>query len=177
MHPSDGGGSRRAPRVRIRGGAARARSFWAVACILASAAAAQAATQPATPIGRWWVEWGAAQVEIRSCGAALCGEIVWLRSPFGDDGCPLRDDHNADDALRGREILGMELLGGLRPTPTEPDTWSGGVIYDPTSGRTYDALMTLDGSDRLDVRGYFGFRILGRTVTWRRVGSLGPCTR
>lgn len=149
---------------------------WCIVWLLGLTAVTASLAHAATPVGRWWAEWGSAQIEISQCGDALCGEIVWLRSPFGEDGCPLRDDRNSDPDLRGRAVLGMEIIGDLRPAPAETGTWSGGEIYDPTSGRTYAALMTLDGADRLDVRGYFGFRLLGRTVTWRRVGSLGPCT-
>src|SRR6266851_3890762 len=46
----------------------------------------------AGPVGLWYAEGGAAEVEIRPCSDALCGKIVWLRSPIGDDGCELRDD-------------------------------------------------------------------------------------
>jgi uncharacterized protein (DUF2147 family) len=145
-----------------------------VACWLAVQPDAAAAV---SPVGLWWAEWGAAQVEIAPCGGALCGRVVWLRSPFGDDGCPLRDERNPDSTLRARAIIGIELLSGLRAAVNEPRTWTDGVIYDPTSGRTYDAMMTLTEPNRLNVRGYVGFRLLGRTVTWRRVGTLAPCGR
>lgn len=42
------------------------------------------------PAGRWYAEGGAAQVEINDCGGQLCGTVVWLRSPFDEDGCPMR---------------------------------------------------------------------------------------
>jgi fucose 4-O-acetylase-like acetyltransferase len=49
-----------------------------------------------TPVGRWYADGGAAQVELRPCGRALCGEVVWLRSPFDERGCPLSDRWNPD---------------------------------------------------------------------------------
>jgi uncharacterized protein (DUF2147 family)/peptidoglycan/LPS O-acetylase OafA/YrhL len=127
------------------------------------------------PTGRWWAERGSAQVEIRSCGDALCGEVVWLRHPFAEDGCELRDAENPDPALRGRPVLGMQILRELRASPDEPGEWSGGEVYDPGSGRTYRVVLELDGPDRLRVRGYLGVRVLGRTTTWLRVGSEGQC--
>jgi uncharacterized protein (DUF2147 family) len=127
------------------------------------------------PLGRWWAEGGAAQVEIFPCAKALCGRVVWLRSPFDDDGCPMQDEHNPDPALRNRELIGMEFLSGLRPSPNAPDVWTDGQVYDPTSGRTYRAALTLDGSRRLLLRGYVGFQLLGRTTTWTRVGGEGQC--
>ena len=127
------------------------------------------------PTGRWWAEGGAGQVEIRQCDEALCGRIVWLRSPFDVDGCPLRDRENPDPELRDRELIGAEILSGLRREGGEDDRWSGGAVYDPDSGRTYRATMTLHSPDRLEMRGYIGFRFLGRSTTWIRVGTEGQC--
>ncbi len=141
---------------------------------LAQVRAAQAADE--SPLGLWWAEGGAAQVQIEACDAALCGRVVWLRSPLDENGCPLRDERNPDAALRGRELVGVELLRDLRPIPSSPQSWADGEIYDPTSGRTYRATLSLDGPRRLLVRGYLGIRLLGRTTTWIRVGGADQCT-
>jgi uncharacterized protein (DUF2147 family)/fucose 4-O-acetylase-like acetyltransferase len=135
--------------------------------VLAGARAADGAT----PLGRWYAEGGAAQVEIRSCDDALCGEVVWLRSPFDEHGCVLRDRWNPDPALRDRSVIGLEIVRGLLPAPGSAQRWTGGAVYDPTSGRTYRATLTLDGEDRVQLRGYVGVPLLGRTATWVRVGA------
>jgi uncharacterized protein (DUF2147 family) len=122
----------------------------------------------ATPVGLWHAEGGAARVAIEPCGDALCGRVVWLRSPLDEDGCDVRDRQNPDPALRDRPVVGLEVLRGLARRPG--GTWSGGRIYDPTSGRTYACDAALDGEDRLHLRGYIGIRLLGRTTTWTRVG-------
>src|SRR6185436_11106329 len=114
---------------------------------------------------------GAAQVELRSCGRALCGEVVWLRSPFDENGCIQRDRWNPDPALRGRSVIGLEIIRDLSPADDGAARWEGGTIYDPTSGRTYRASLVLDGADRALLRGYVGLPIIGRTTTWVRVGS------
>src|SRR5262245_9681461 len=72
-------------------------------------------SRAATPVGLWYAEGGAAQVAIEACGDELCGRVVWLRSPFDEDGCELRDRHNPDPTLRSRRIMGLEVLQGLRP--------------------------------------------------------------
>jgi len=41
----------------------------------------------------------------------------------------------------------------------------------PTSGNTYTRQPTLDGDDRLRLRGYVGVPLIGRTTTWTRVGA------
>lgn len=122
-----------------------------------------------TPVGVWNAEGGAARVAIEPCGDELCGRVVWLRSPFDDDGCELRDRHNPDPTLRRREVIGVEILRGL--TPRSDGSWRDGRLYDPTSGNTYTCHLTLEGDDRLRLRGYVGIPLIGRTTTWIRVGA------
>ena len=155
-----------AVRVPLRAGVVGS----ALVLVLAATAAAGSTVEP--PIGGlWWAEGGAAQVRLEPCGGSICGRVVWLRSPFDENGCVLRDRHNADPALRTRDVLGMEILSNLVSSNEMPDEWSGGSIYDPTSGHTFDCAVRFRGPDRLEIRGYLGFRLLGRTVTWTRVGS------
>jgi uncharacterized protein (DUF2147 family) len=125
----------------------------------------------ATPIGVWYAEGGAAQVEIRQCEHALCGRVVWLRSPLADDGCPVQDQHNPEPSLRNRSVLGLEILQGLTPDDSTHREWSGGSIYDPSSGNTYACRLIMDGEHRLQLRGYVGIPLIGRTTTWIRVGT------
>jgi glucan biosynthesis protein C len=123
----------------------------------------------ATPVGIWYAEGGAAKVAIEPCGEELCGRVVWLRSPFDEDGCDLQDRRNPDPALRARKVEGLEVLRGLTRRPD--GTWVNGRIYDPASGNTYTCQLALDGDDRIRLRGYVGIPLLGRTTTWTRVGT------
>jgi uncharacterized protein (DUF2147 family) len=124
----------------------------------------------AGPVGVWYAEGGAARVQIDPCADALCGRVVWLRSPFDENGCDQRDGRNPDPALRDRPLVGLEVLTGLQASG-DGGGWSGGTIYDPASGRTYRCSARLDGPDRLHLRGFIGIPLLGRTTTWIRVGS------
>ncbi len=140
--------------------------------VLALGSAAEAATASIeSPLGLWWAEGGAAQVRLEPCGHSLCGRVVWLRSPFDENGCLLRDRHNGDPALRARDILGLEIVRDLQADDGEAVEWDGGTIYDPTTGFTYSCALRLRDANRLEIRGYLGLRLLGRTVTWTRVGS------
>jgi glucan biosynthesis protein C len=123
----------------------------------------------ASPLGLWYAEGGAARVEVTACGDTLCGRVVWLRSPFDEDGCELRDRQNPDPSLRDRSLIGLEILHGLEHTGA--NTWEGGSIYDPTTGNTYRARLLLDGENRVQLRGYVGIPLLGRTTQWFRVGA------
>jgi uncharacterized protein (DUF2147 family) len=131
----------------------------------------QRITFAASPVGLWYAEGGAAEVEIHPCSDGLCGRVVWLRSPIGDDGCELRDGKNPDPVARGKTILGLVVLHGLKQLDAEGRQWAGGTIYDPVSGRTYSCNARLDGDDRLFLWGFLGIQLLGRTTTWTRVGA------
>ena len=47
----------------------------------------------------------------------------------------------------------------------------GGTIYDPGSGKTYRASLSVVGENRIELRGYVGIPLIGRTTSWFRVGS------
>ena len=129
----------------------------------------------ASPFGRWYAEGGAAQVEIIECEEGLCGRVASLRSPFDENGCELRDALNPEPQHRSRPLLGLEILKA-QPSGSNRQEWSG-TIYDPGSGRTYRCSIRPDGADRLQLRGYIGVPLIGRTTTWVRVGREGPACR
>jgi uncharacterized protein (DUF2147 family) len=158
------------PRHPRPAAARLARHATAVLALGLATACVPRAAAGSNPIGRWYAEGGAAQVEITQCGDALCGRVVWLRAPFDEHGCTLRDRFNSDEALRQRAVLGIEILHGLR-SERDDRVWEHGAIYDPTSGRTYTCRMTLLDDNRVELRGYLGIPLLGRTTTWIRVGA------
>ena len=68
---------------------------------------------------------------------------------------------------KDKPILGMNILWNLeKESSTE---WEGGKILDPNNGKEYKCLMKLTDDNTLNVRGYIGFALLGRTQTWYRV--------
>jgi uncharacterized protein (DUF2147 family) len=129
------------------------------------------AEQQVSPEGLWWAEGGAAQVRVAPCDEELCAHVEWLRSPFDDNGCVLVDTHNPDPGLRARRVQGMRILEGLVRNDPRSMRWTGGVIYDPGSGRSYQCTLTLAGPNRIELRGYIGIPLLGRSTSWFRVGS------
>lgn len=128
-------------------------------CLAAPAMAAPDVT------GTWITHDGEGAVEIAPCGGTLCGRIVWLKSPLGEDGKPIRDGNNPDAALRGRPVCGIEVLAGV---PPRGDGWEGGWIYDPEEGARYSvAIAPVDG-DTIAVTGFVGMKALGQTFHWHR---------
>ncbi|MEM9554617.1 MAG: DUF2147 domain-containing protein [Acidobacteriota bacterium] len=123
-------------------------------------------------VGTWLTEHRDAKVRIAPCGENLCGRLVWLEDPLNEHGKPEVDDDNPDPSLRDRPLLGLQILESFPPAPNGDGVWSGGTIYDPESGKTYKARMSLDG-ETLNLRGYIGVPLLGRTSAWTRSDDRG----
>jgi uncharacterized protein (DUF2147 family) len=47
--------------------------------------------------------------------------------------------------------------------------WDSGTIYDPETGTTYNCKITMKNKNTLDIRGFVGVSVFGRTDTWKRV--------
>ena len=117
-------------------------------------------------VGKWKLSDGTAIVEVYQSGEAFNGKIVWLEKPTEADGSPAVDDNNPDKALRSRKLIGLNMLSGLKKNGGE---YTGGTIYDPGNGKTYNCSMKVEG-DVLKVRGSLDKKgLLGRTMDWFRV--------
>jgi len=117
-------------------------------------------------VGKWKLEDGSAIVEVYKEGDVFNGKIVWLKNPTEADGSPAVDSNNPDAKLRSRQLIGLNMLSGLKQKGGE---YSGGSIYDPGNGKTYNCSMKVEG-DTLKVRGSLDKRgLLGRTMDWFRV--------
>ncbi len=66
---------------------------------------------------------------------------------------------------KDKPILGMNILTGLKK---DGDEWSGGKILDPKNGKKYKCFIKLVEADKLKIRGYIGFSLIGRTAYWFR---------
>lgn len=69
---------------------------------------------------------------------------------------------------KGKPLVGMQILWDLEMSKNEKKA-SGGTIMDPKNGKEYSCKIELDGDDVLNVRGYIGTPLLGRTQKWYRV--------
>ncbi len=125
--------------------------------------------QSATPVGLWKniddvSGKPKALIRISESDGVLQGKIEKLyREPSEDPNpkCDKCDGNNKD-----KPIIGMTILRGLK---ADGAIYDGGTIIDPHNGATYKCKMTLvDNGKKLDVRGYIGFSLLGRTQTWIR---------
>jgi uncharacterized protein (DUF2147 family) len=123
----------------------------------------------------WWLDaTGKAGILIAPCGSQLCGKIEWLRQPLDSAGKPKTDIHNPDVSLRPRLVCGLTMLGNF--VPDNSGGYTGGWIYDPSSGNTYKSNMHVADDGTLHVRGYVGVPLFGRSEIMTRPGTpLTPC--
>lgn len=115
-------------------------------------------------LGVWYNTEKTAQVEILKKGSLFIGKIIWLKDP-NPGGKPAVDKLNSDPKLKSRPIMGLNLLDGLR---FSDGIWEDGTIYDPKSGKTYSCQLSIKSPEILEVKGYIGFSMIGRTVEWTK---------
>lgn len=128
--------------------------------------------QEKSPVGLWKTiddHSGKAKslIRITETGGEYQGEIEKLFLAPDADQNPKCD--KCEDARKDKPIIGMTILTGLKQDAQNPDEFTGGRILDPAEGKIYKSKVTLkkDGK-KLNMRGYIGVPMLGRTQTWLR---------
>ena len=71
-------------------------------------------------------------------------------------------------ANKNKPIKGMVIINGLSK---DGDEWNDAKILDPKTGKEYKCYITLDTPNKLKVRGYIGFALIGRTQYWHRLAE------
>ena len=140
----------------------------AVAFVLATASVLAMAQN--TPVGLWRTidddgKTEKSTVRITSDNGVLSGKVEHITDPAkADEKCTKCEDDRKD-----KPIVGMTIINDVKQDPEEPGLWTGGLILDPAKGSTYKVrLKIVDGGKKLDVRGYIGSPMFGRTQTWVR---------
>lgn len=133
----------------------------------AAVATPLAAQTPPTPVGTWHTvdeTTGKPRgiVEIVERNGVLTGIIRGTLVPGEPEG--LCDKCPGD--RRNQPITGLEMIRNVR---RDGNTWGGGELLDPDNGKTYRIKLTPSPDGRtLEVRGFIGISLFGRTQTWRR---------
>jgi uncharacterized protein (DUF2147 family) len=105
-----------------------------------------------------------ALIRITEANGVLEGKIEKLYRDAGQDQNPVCD--KCSDARKNQPVIGMVMLSGLKKDGNE---YNGGEILDPNNGKVYRSkLKVADGGRKLEVRGYIGMPMLGRSQTWIR---------
>ncbi|ULQ52057.1 DUF2147 domain-containing protein [Flavihumibacter fluvii] len=133
--------------------------------VMVLSAGAQTSAAGDKILGHWLNEEKDGRIEIYKNGNKYFGKLVWGDKIFEADGKTSKKDvHNEDKNLRSRNLLGLVLLTNFT---FDDGVWNDGKIYDPKSGKTYSCNIKFKG-DKLEIRGYVGISLFGRTTIWTR---------
>lgn len=130
----------------------------ALATLFSLSAAAAFAADPVE--GDWLTQAGTAKVRISPCAGKadrMCGVVSWMKTPS-------KDANNPNPALRDRPIVGMALIRDFKQAA--PGRWTGGKIYDPEGGKTYDSKISVNANGTLKVEGCI--LMVCQAQTWKR---------
>ena len=137
--------------------------------LVVAAALAHAQT---TPIGLWKTIDDDTNIEkslirLTESSGVITGKLEKLLDPATK---PDALCEKCSDDRKDKPLVGMTLVKGVKQSEGDKVLWDGGEILDPNSGKTYRVrLVPKDDGKKLDVRGYIGTPMLGRTQTWIRV--------
>jgi uncharacterized protein (DUF2147 family) len=143
-------------------------SFWT---LVLGAMCVSAAAQ-GTPVGLWKTVddrtgRDKSQIRIVEDHGVLFGRVEKLLDPETKPGivCDLCTDDRKD-----KPVLGMTVIRNVKLSDKDPTVWDGGDILDPKNGNVYRVRMTpIESGKKLEVRGYIGAPVFGRTQTWFRI--------
>lgn len=136
-----------------------------ITCIIVISSVSESIAQnnPDDILGVWYNEEKTGKIEVFKEKGKYMGKIVWVDVKPGDSGL---DDNNPDPKLQKKPLVGLLILKNFT---YEDGEYSNGEIYDPKNGKTYSCYMKMESADKLFVRGYVGFSLIGRTTYWARV--------
>ena len=130
-----------------------------------------AALAQTTPAGLWKTIDDSTHAEkslvrIAEADGVFTGRIEKFLDPKAkpDEACD-----KCTDERKGKPILGMTIITGIKKNADTEGLWDGGTILDPLNGKTYKLrLKPVEEGKKLEVRGYIGMPWIGRTQTWVR---------
>jgi uncharacterized protein (DUF2147 family) len=117
-------------------------------------------------VGIWESEEENLQIQMFEEKGLFCGRMIYYKCSSDEVMSATTDTENPDKSLRGRKLLGLELVTKL--SYQGDDVWDDGKIYDPNSGNTFEARIHLVGPNTAIVRGYWKHRWFGRSMLFNR---------
>jgi uncharacterized protein (DUF2147 family) len=139
---------------------------------LAATFAMATASAQSTPTGLWKTIDDSTKVEkslvrITEANGVYTGRIEKILDPAAKPEAVCEECSGAD---KGKPILGMTIIRGIKKNAETEGVWDGGTVLDPANGKTYKArLKPSEDGKKLEMRGYIGAPMFGRSQTWLKV--------
>lgn len=103
-------------------------------------------------------------VRISESGGEFQGKIERLFRDADQDQNPKCD--KCEGSNKDQPFIGLTILFSIKK---DGDEFSGGKILDPANGKLYSSKLKLvENNKKLEVRGYIGMPMFGRTQIWLR---------
>jgi len=134
-------------------------------------AAAAASAQATSPVGVWktiddTTKKEKSLVRIVESGGVYSGRVEKIVDPDAPKDAVCKD---CTDDRKDKPIVGMTIIKNMKQSTDDKAVYEGGEILDPKDGKVYKSKMKLvEGGSKLDVRGYVGVSLFGKTQTWIR---------
>lgn len=106
-------------------------------------------------VGIWFTDDKTSKIQIYKSESQYFGKIIWMASK------------ESKEELKVKPKVGYQIFRKF--TFEGKNVWSGGQVSDPRSGMTVSGKMTLKDKNTLNVRGYVGAPMFGKTVVLLRV--------
>ena len=108
------------------------------------------------------------QIEMVEEDGYYVGKMVWFLCSSGESMMfSYRDTENPECKLTTRPLIGLKVVEKIFYQGN--NIWGDGKIYDPNTGHTFDARITLTEPNTAVVRGYWKFRWIGRSMVFHRL--------
>lgn len=137
-----------------------------IICALFISFAGLAQSKASDVLGTYMNPTGEGIMKIYQEGNKYFGKLVWMKQP------EKIDTKNPDKTKQTQKILGSTVLKDF--VFDGKDTWANGTAYDPKNGKTYSCKITRDERGNLNIRGYIGISLLGRTDYFVKIDFKEP---
>ncbi len=127
-----------------------------------------AQNNPDAILGKWMTTDNRLIIEVYRQSNDFKAKIVWFKEVNDTVRNERLDEKNPDKTLRTRKWIGMDVLRNLH-YDAENDEWIDGVIYDAKHGREWDSMAWINKDHLLKVKGYWIFKFISETLTFKRI--------
>jgi len=142
-----------------------------VVALLLAGSAFGAAAQVTSPAGLWRTiddntKKDKSLVRIVEANGVYTGKVEKIVDPDSPKDATCKE---CSDERKDKPVVGMTIIRNVKASADDKNVFEGGDILDPNNGKVYRVkLKLIDNGGKLDVRGYIGTPMLGRTQIWVR---------